>query len=104
MQVGILHFAVVDRFEDLRILEKYTVLDFLGDPCELLVDDPAGAHVHVSDFGIAHLPVRESYRHTAGISLNKRNTLHKPADDRSICHGDSVSFGIVVKAIAVQDH
>ena len=104
VQIGILHFTVVDRFEDLGILKEYSVLDLLGDPCKFLINDPAGAHIHVTDLGIAHLPVRESYRHTAGISLYKRNTLHKPADDRSICHGNSVSFGIVVKAIAIQDH
>ena len=43
-------------------LEQFAVPDALVDPGEVLVDDPAGAHVHVADFGISHLTGREADR------------------------------------------
>ena len=40
--------------------EEAAVLDGRVDAGEVLVDDAPGAEVHVPDFGIAHLPVRQA--------------------------------------------
>ena len=104
VQIGAPHLAVVDRGKKLGILEKLAVLDLLGDPGQLLIHDPAGAHVHVADLRIAHLAVRKSDRHAAGISLDKRILLHQAVHHRRLCHGDCIRLGILVQPVSVQDH
>jgi hypothetical protein len=44
-----------------RVRGQLTICDAFVDPGEVLVHDAAGAHVHVPDLGVAHLPGRESH-------------------------------------------
>ena len=46
-----------------RVFEKLAVADRLGDTGEVLLHHAAGAEVHVADFGVAHLPVRQTDIH-----------------------------------------
>ena len=50
--------AAIHRRREHGALEQLAVPDALVDAREVLVDDPAGAHVHVADLGVAHLPGR----------------------------------------------
>ena len=49
MEVGILLFAVVDGAEEVLILEENAVLDIFCDECQILIDDPSGADIHVAN-------------------------------------------------------
>ncbi|MNZ99418.1 hypothetical protein D3C78_1187410 [compost metagenome] len=55
--------SLVHRACQHRVLEELAVANGLGDAGEVLVDDTAGAQVHVTDFGVAHLPVRQADVH-----------------------------------------
>jgi len=58
------------------ILKEISVLDSLRDLGEILVNNPAGSHIQMSDFGIPHLSFRKPYGHTACVSPNKRILCH----------------------------
>ncbi len=45
MQRGIFLFTIIHSIHQCRIFKKGTVLYLLGDSCQLLIYDPAGAHV-----------------------------------------------------------
>ena len=60
-------FAGADQ---LRILEETAVLDRRIDAGQVLINDTAGAQVHVPDLGIAHLPVRQA--HVAAFGMDQR--------------------------------
>src|SRR6476646_3431563 len=84
-------------------LEQLTVPDALVDAGEVLVDDPPGAHVHVADLGVPHLPGRKS------DSLARRNELRmRVAVQQAVVHGrsrerDRVVFFLRTKSPAVED-
>ena len=50
-------FGVLHRLQQGGIGKEIAVLDGFGDLGEVLIDDAPRAHVEVSDFGVAHLPV-----------------------------------------------
>ena len=52
--------AAAQAAQQLGVGEEAAVLDRRVDAGQVLVDDAAGAEVHVADFGIAHLPVRQA--------------------------------------------
>lgn len=55
--------SLVHRTAKHRVVEELAVADGLGHPGEVLVDDAASTEVHVTDFGVAHLPVRQADIH-----------------------------------------
>ena len=55
--------GLVHRRADGRVLEELAVADRFGHAGEVLVHHPAGAEVHMADFGVAHLPVRQADIH-----------------------------------------
>ncbi|MNN88113.1 hypothetical protein D3C81_2057580 [compost metagenome] len=55
--------GLVHRAAQSRVLEELTITDGLGHAGEVLVDHTPGAQVHVADFGVAHLPIRQAHVH-----------------------------------------
>src|SRR6476659_11498881 len=95
--------AAVHRLRKHGTPEQLAVPDALVDAGEVLVDDPAGAHVHVADLGVSHLSGRKS------DSLARRNELRmRVAVQQAVVHGrsregDSVVFFLRTKSPAVED-
>ncbi len=54
----------IHRRADRRVLEELAVADRFGHACEVLVYHSSGAEVHVADFRVAHLAVRQTHVHT----------------------------------------
>ena len=86
-----------------RVLEELAVADALVDAGEVLVDDPAGAHVHVADFGVAHLAGRQADR----LARRDRAALRIPRQQRVVDgrarQRDGVVGRIRADAPAVED-
>ena len=80
---------------------KLAVLNGLGDPGELLIDDAAGADIGVPDFGVAHLPLRQSDVHAGGADQSMRALGQNFAEIRHSRGADGVAVcrGIVAKAV-----
>ena len=99
---GILHI-VIDRL-DLGVLQELVVADGHVDLDEVLIDHAAGAQVHVSDLGVAHLPVRQADVFAAGLQVAGRIFRAQGVDRRRALRPDGV--GIIVFALAptVEDH
>ena len=94
---------VVDRL-DLGIVEELVVADGHVDLDQVLVDDAAGAEVHMANLGVAHLPVRQADVFAAGLQVAGRIFRTQAVDDRRALRPDGV--GIIVFALAptVEDH
>ena len=59
----------LDTSRNDRILGEGPVFKGQVDAHQVLVDNAAGAKVHVADLGVAHLPLGQSYGATAGLEL-----------------------------------
>ena len=83
---------------------KTAVADGLGDAGEVLVDDPASADIHVSNFGIAHLTGRQADGLSGGFDQYVRIVLPHavPAGRVSQCNG--VMFYTLAETPSVEDH
>ncbi|MOA43450.1 hypothetical protein D3C78_1656080 [compost metagenome] len=55
--------GLVHGCADGRVLEELAVADGFGHAGEVLVHHAAGAEVHMADFRVAHLPVRQADVH-----------------------------------------
>ena len=61
-----LFLAVFHGRHKFRVLEEVTVLDGLGDPGQLLVDNAAGANIGMAYLRVAHLAIGQSHIHARG--------------------------------------
>ena len=104
MQLAVIFPDIVHRLQQNFILKEVAVLDRLGDPCQILIDDTAGSHVKVSDLRVSHLPVRETDIQPAGLSLHKRILLHQAVHHRFVCLSDRVMVFSRIQSISVKDH
>ncbi len=96
MQRGVMRLYIFAGCQKSLVLKKVPVLDRLCDLGQILVYDPAGAHIQMPDLRIAHLSVRQPHCKAACISLDKRILGHRLVHDRglSLCNG--ISFCIVI--------
>ena len=85
-----------------RVREQLTVADALVDPREVLVDDPAGPHVHVADFGVAHLPGGQADRLARGDQLRVRISFEQLVEDRRARQRDGVVLALGTDSPAVE--
>src|SRR6185312_16758513 len=64
--------GAVERRPQHRVAGERAVRAGVVDARQVLTHDGAGAEVEVADLGVAHLPVRQSYRTAAGGELRVR--------------------------------
>ena len=83
------------------ILEEISVLDLFRDPCQFLIYDTSGAHIHMAHLGVAHLSVRQSYCQAAGIPLYKGIFLHQFIHHRSLCLRYCICLDFVIQSITI---
>ena len=88
---------------DVRVLEEVAVADGLGHASEVLIHHATGAEVHVADFRVAHLPIRQADIHAAtrdqAMGLGGTQTVV----DRRVGSVDGVVFGAVAVSEAVEN-
>lgn len=53
MESTLIFLAILDRFQEDRILEESAILDGEGDAWEVLIDNSSGTEGHVTDFAVA---------------------------------------------------
>ena len=61
--------AIGDSIEESGILKEIAVRNGLGYAGQLLIYDAARAHVHMADFAVTHLAVRQTYVHAGSADL-----------------------------------
>jgi hypothetical protein len=86
-RIGIDRVASREQF---RIVKKRAVLDCRIDAREILIDDPPGADIHVSNFGIAHLTVRQTHELALGVDQRMRAIVKQTSPVRQIRLRDRV--------------
>ncbi len=83
--------------------EEAAVLDGRIDAGEVLVDDPAGAEVHVPDFGVAHLPVRQADEAALGVDQRMRVASQQGVPVRQRRLREGIVGRVFAVAPAVED-
>ena len=73
------------------------------DAGEILVDDAARTDVHVADFGIAHLPVRQSDMQAMGVDQGVRTVAQQGVPVRQPRLRKRVVRGLFAMAPAIED-
>ena len=86
------------------IIEENPVVDGFGDASELLIDDASSADVEVTDFGVAHLALRQPHGQTARGELHVRIFGEDRVQVRRVCGGNGVPVGRRIEAETVQYH
>ena len=104
MQIRALFDTVVDCLVELRVCKEISVLDHLGDLGKILIDDTAGAHIHMAHLGVAHLTVGKTDCHSGSVSFNKRTLCHQFFHHGSLSHSHRICFFDVGETVAVKDH
>ena len=95
--------VVVNRL-DLGIVEEFVVADRHVDLDEVLVHHAAGAEVHVTDLGVAHLPVRQTDILAAGLQVAGRIFGAQAVDHRRALRPDGIGIIVLSLAPTVEDH
>jgi hypothetical protein len=70
---------------------------------QVLVDDPTGAEIHVPDFGVAHLPVRQADETALGVDQGMRVGGQQGVPVRQRRLGEGVVGRVFAVAPAVED-
>ena len=83
--------------------EEAAVLDRRVDAGEVLIDDAAGAQIHVADLGIAHLPVRQADVAALGVDQRMRPLRPQAVPVRQIGQRQRVVGRILAIPPTVQD-
>ena len=103
MQAGACAFGSVKGGLKDRFLLEGTRFNGPVDAEQILVDDPAGADVHVADFAVAHLSIRKpdvfAVSPECGFGMLTQQFIHKGG----VSGGDGVARIVVADAPSVQD-
>ena len=103
MQARPILLRVVHRLQKCLVFEETAALDFLRDPDQILVHDPAGPHIQVAYLGAAHLSLRKTHGQAAGIALREGVFLHQPIHHRRIRQRDGIVLRLLAQAVTVED-
>lgn len=95
--------GLIDGFADGGVFEELAVADRFGHASEVLIHHAAGAQVHVADFGVAHLPVRQTDIHAGPGDQAVRHGLVQAIKDRHLRCVDRIAVVAVAVTEAVKD-
>jgi len=87
-----------------RVLKELAIADRFGHACEVLIHHSSGAEVHVADFRVAHLAVRQADFHPGTGDQAVGHGLVQTVEHRHFRGVDSVAFVAVAVTEAVQDN
>ena len=85
------------------VVEKAAVRDGGVDTRQVLVDDAAGADVHVADFGVAHLAVRQADVQAMGLDQRMRIVGQQLAPVRQVGQRQRVAGLVLAIAPAIEN-
>ncbi len=83
--------------------EEAAVLDGRIDAGQILIDDPAGAQVHVADLGVAHLAIRQADVAAFGVDQGVRRGGQQASPIRQFRLRQRIVGGIFTMTPAIQD-
>ena len=94
----IVDFCYLGVFLQLVLAAGHIYLD------EVLVHDASGAEVHMPDFGVAHLSVRQSDVFSAGLQVAERISGAQAVNERLPLCVDCVAVVVTPFAPTVENH
>ena len=96
-------FRAVHSFDKLGIFEKVSVLNSFRYSRKILINYSARTHIEVTDFAVAHLPVRETYAKSACAESCGRIFFHKTFDYAFVRDLYRVALFIGIKPVTVHN-
>ena len=103
MQRGVARLAALDGIDERPLFEEISVVDAFVDAGQVLVHHSAGAHRHVADFRIPHLPGRQTDRLTRGRERRVRETIEQLAVRGRARELDGVVFLLLAQTPPIED-
>ena len=104
MQRGAVLLDVLNCLQECFVFKEVPVLYCFCNHCQVLINDPARADVKVSDLGVAHLPLRQSYVKPAGLERRSRVFGEYLIQMRLVSRRDGVALLARVDPVPVQYH
>ena len=101
MQRRTVLLAVFHRVQKRRILEEIPVLNGLGDLSQILIYDTTRPDIQVAHLRVAHLPIRQSYEKSAGISWHAGPLLDHLIIIRLLGGGYCIAYRILIQAKSI---
>ena len=99
---GLLHVVVGGL--DFRVGEEFVLAACDVDLDEVLVDNAAGAEVHVTDLGVAHLAVGQADVFAACLEVAEGIFLAQAVDERLALGVDCIAMVVASFAPTIKDH
>ena len=84
--------------------KEVTVIDRLGNPGKILIDHPSSAQIHVTNFRITHLPIRQPHIHARTGNQRVWRVSPQPIPYRCIGSHDGIGFRRLAVTEAIQNH
>ena len=81
---------------------EFAALDGTVDACQILVDDPARAEVHVSHLGVAHLAAGQPDAGSGSVQPGLHGARPQPVPMRRTGRVDGVVVGLVAEPPAIE--
>ncbi len=96
-------FQLVGEGDQFAILRKTAVLDGPIDLRQVHPHDPPGADIHMPDFGVAHLPLRQPDIRSRTGQHRRRLRGHKRVVVRRVGQGRRIALTLFAIAPAIKD-
>ncbi|MNC47129.1 hypothetical protein D3C75_961740 [compost metagenome] len=96
--------GLVDGAGQRCVGEEVTVFDLFIQTGQVLIHDAAGAEVHVTDFRVTHLAIRQADIQTGSGNQGMGLLLPQTVHDRRFGVQDRVVLLLFPVAVTVQDH
>ena len=102
LAAAVFHIIVCRAY--LLVVEELVVTAGHVDLHEVLIHDAAGAEIHVTYLGVAHLPVRQADVLAAGLKMGHGVFCAEAVDEGGALRIDRVGLIVFPFAPAVQNH
>ena len=106
MKAAVAGFHLFHGIQKHRVPEQAAVRRRPGDPGQILIDNPAGADVHVADLGVSHLSRRKPHRFSGGVNGGHGVLFEYPVQVRGVRLSDGISayLGIYAESVHNEYH
>jgi hypothetical protein len=94
----------INRATQRWVGEEGAFFDFNVQTRQVLIHDTPGAQVNVTDFGVAHLAVRQAHFQARRVNQRMRTFRPQGIHDRGFGVENSVILAVFTVAIAIQNH
>ena len=84
--------GMIHAFVEHGVFKENAVVDVFGDAGQILIDDAAGAHVHMTHFGVADLPFGETDGKAGSVEIAVAMMIPQAVEVGLLSRGNAVAL------------